>query len=629
MLSVLRNLFRLHPWESCLAPLFKLMETALELLVPLLLARVADLGIRGQHPDLIRRITLELFLLALISILLSSCAQFWAAKASTNAARQLREDLMCTLIDLPFAESSSQGLDRWLTVLQSDTNTIQNALNLMLRLLLRSPFVVLGSCYVAVRIHPGLSLIFIPCALSLGLAFAFISYFSLPRFRRLQEKLENLTLYVQDQLAGTRIFRAFCLRNVRRSDFESRNRELNRQQMLASYLNLLLSPLSFILIHLAILALLWFASSRIEKGDLSSGQVLALYNYFAGILQEVLKFVSLLILMSKAWTSGRRAEHLLSAGHKVPRLSSEDSLKDSSSPVVPPLPRCGAAPAPARHAVPSVELNIENLCFTYAGGETPALQGISLRARSGQKIGIIGGTGSGKSTLLALAAGLYRPGSGKLELRVLGEDGRTEEAVFCGEALAELVSYVPQKAVLFRGSIRENLQLARAPSDDAGMWRALELALADEILLPETERRLPEKRAQALDHPVLRGGRNFSGGQRQRLALARGLLNRDPLLLLDDVSSALDFESEAALMHRLGEAFRDRLLITVSQRISALIYCDEILLLHEGKILARGSHEDLLENCARYRTIYQSQFPRDPRFAGRGRKEELREATSI
>ncbi len=582
MFFLIVELWRKYKKESLLAPSFKLIESLLELSVPLLISNLVDFGIMLKDYSYIIKITFLLLTIALISIIISSIAQFFSAKAAAFLSSDLRSRLMKNILYKTSSELDQYSGRELLTYLLSDCNNVQNGINLMLRLLLRSPFVVIGSIILAFKINARLAFIFIPCIILLSLIITTISKATLPLFDKIQKIQEGILYFLQDHINGLKIFRSMNLQNIQILKFKDKVYELKSSQHRLLRLNILLGPITYVIINLSIIVLLFSGSNLISRSKASTGQVFALYNYFAGILLEMIKLVNLLIIMSRANSSAKRIEKIIqspSSDEIIPERAfyrKNNEIKTSGS-------------------KKKFKIEADNISFAYPGNDNETLKNLSFTFETGDFIGIIGSTASGKSTLLKLMAGLYDSDLIVNGKKLLDYDKNTYDLY---------VSYVRQTASLFKGTIRENLYIASGIDDDLELRTALEEAEAIKFV---------DANKLGIDHSLIRSGLNLSGGQRQRLSLARALIKSSPILLLDDVCSALDYASEKRIIKRLSNR-KNCLTVLVSQRISSLIYCNKILLMDKGRIIDQGSHQDLLGSSDIYKQIYMSQFPDDPRF---------------
>ncbi len=560
--------------EAVIAPLFKLLEAFFDLLVPLIVAAMIDTPYSGGRGRIILYFA-ALILMALLGLSCSVVAQYFAAKASVGYATTLRHELFRHVGKLSFSDLDRIGESTLITRLTADVNQIQTGLNMSLRLLLRSPFIVFGAAVMAAFISLKAALVF-ALAIPVLLAVTFIIMkLSIPLFSKSQSKLDTVTSLTRENLTGVRVIRAFNREERSVREFRENNDELTSINLFVGKISALLNPVTYVLINIATVILIRRSAIQVETGELGQGQVVALYNYMLQIIVELIKLASLIITINKALACSRRVSSIMNTeeGMSYPENDPEKTEgKDS--------------------------VEFENVSFTYPGGSKPSLSGISFKAEKGETLGIIGGTGSGKTTLINLIPRYYDRTEGKV--LVNGSDVRS----YTKKTINSLVSVVPQKAQLFRGTIRSNMLLGNEGATDGEIWEALDKAQAREIV---------EKKG-GLDAPVEQNGRNFSGGQKQRLTIARALVKGGEILILDDSSSALDFRTDAELRKAVREIDGMTKFI-VSQRISSVKNADEILVLDRGILVGRGTHEELLSDNEIYRDIYYSQFPEE-------RKEE-------
>ena len=562
--------------ESIIAPLFKLLEALFDLLVPLVVAQMIDAG--GGRRTVWLSFGL-LLLMAAVGLGCSVLAQYYAAKASTGFGGALRQAMFNRIQSFSFTELDRLGTDTLITRLSDDVNQVQTGLNMGLRLLLRSPFIVLGAMVMAFTIDVRCALIFaVAIPVLFGVVFL-IMQISIPLFGKAQAGLDRVTAMTRENLTGVRVIRAFCREEQSTKEFNSSSRALTRLNLFVGRISALMNPLTYVLINLAAVVLIREAGVRVNLGQLQQGQVVALYNYMLQITVELIKLASLIITLNKSMACAKRAAAILQV---------EPSMA---------APAQGAQPV---SGAPAVEFR--DVTFTYAGAGAPSLSDISFTAMPGQTVGIIGGTGSGKSTLVNLISRSYDAGTG--EVLLFG----APVAQYDRQTLRRNIGVVPQRAVLFRGTIRDNLKWGDENASDNALWTALELAQAQGVV---------EDKPGKLDFVVEQGGRNLSGGQRQRLTIARALLRRPRILILDDSSSALDYATDAALRKAIRSLSGTTTTFLVSQRIACVRQSDRILVLDNGSLAGSGTHEQLMANCEVYREIYYSQFPEERPAAGK------------
>ena len=559
--------------ESILGPLFKILEALLELLVPLVVADIIDTGIGASDSGFIVKRCLLLIGLGLLGLASSVTAQYFAAKAAIGFTASVRHALFGKVQSLSYAELDKLGTSTLMTRMTSDMNQVQTGLNLALRLLLRSPFVVFGAMIMAFTIDIKSAWVF---AVIIPLLFAVvfgIMFSCIPLYKKVQGRLDGVLGAAKENLAGVRVIRAFGKEKQETESFENKSGELLSSQLFVGKISALLNPVTYVMINLAIIAVLRVGGGQVYKGILTQGQVLALYNYMSQILVELIKMANLILSMTKATASAKRVSAILAleSSLDVPQENPEE-----------------------QEDVPAVEF--DGVTFTYPTGGAPALGDISFTLEHGKTLGIIGGTGSGKSTLIGLIPRFYDVQEGSV--KVDGCDVRQYPL----ETLRRKIGLVPQKALLFKGSIRENLLWGDEGATDDEIRDALRAAQAQEVV---------DGKPEGLDYEVETGGRNFSGGQRQRLTIARALVRKPEVLILDDSASALDFATDAALRHALRALPWKPAVVIISQRTASIRFADEILVLDDGKLAGRGTHEELLQTCDVYREIYESQFKKE------------------
>lgn len=559
--------------ESILGPLFKLLEALLELLVPLVVADIIDTGIGAGDSGFIVKRCLLLIGLGLLGLASSVTAQYFAAKAAIGFTASVRHALFGKVQSLSYAELDKLGTSTLMTRMTSDMNQVQTGLNLALRLLLRSPFVVFGAMIMAFTIDVKSAWVF---AVIIPLLFAVvfgIMFSCIPLYKKVQGRLDGVLGAAKENLAGVRVIRAFGKERQEVESFEEKSGQLLSSQLFVGKISALLNPVTYVMINLAIIAVLRVGGGQVYKGILTQGQVLALYNYMSQILVELIKMANLILSMTKAAASAKRVPAILAleSSLDVPQENPEEPK-----------------------AAPAVEF--DGVTFTYPTGGAPALSDISFTLEHGKTLGIIGGTGSGKSTLIGLIPRFYDVQEGCV--KVDGCDVRQYPL----ETLRRKIGLVPQKALLFKGTIRKNLLWGDENAADDAIYDALKAAQAQEVV---------DGKPEGLDYEVETGGRNFSGGQRQRLTIARALVRKPEVLILDDSASALDFATDAALRHALRELPWKPAVVIISQRTASIRFADEILVLDDGKLAGRGTHEELLQTCDVYREIYESQFKKE------------------
>lgn len=562
--------------ESVLGPLFKLLEATLELFVPLVVAAIIDTGIGNQDRGYVVKMCLVLVLLGLIGLAFSVTAQYFAAKAAVGFVTTIRHVLFGHIQKLSYAELDTQGTSTLITRMTSDMNQVQNGVNLTLRLLLRSPFVVIGAMVMAFTIDVKAALVFVVGIPALAVVVFGVMLACIPLYRKVQNRLDKVLGLTRENLTGVRVLRAFCKEEEQEAEFQRQNQTLTDTQKFVGRISALLNPLTYVIINVAIIALIWIGAIRVDMGIITQGAVVALYNYMSQILTELIKLANLIINITKSVACGNRIQSVLEV---------EPSVKDGAATV--------SGDGEAGKSAYSVVF--EHAGIRYPDAAQEAVSDITLNVRPGETIGIIGGTGSGKSSMVNLIPRFYDCSSGAVYV-----DGRN----VCTYGLTELrdkIGVVPQKSVLFAGTIRSNMQWGKPDATDEEIFAALEIAQAKDVV---------SKKEKGLDTEVEQGGKNFSGGQRQRLTIARALVKQPEILILDDSSSALDFATDAALRMVIGSMKHKPTLFIVSQRTSAIQYADKIVVLDDGSVVGIGTHEELMNTCEVYREIYDSQYKR-------------------
>lgn len=560
--------------ECVLSPLFKLFEAILELLVPLIMAAIIDYGISMRDTGYVLRMGLLLVGLGLLGFAASVTAQFFAAKAAVGFAAKLRSSLFSHIQRFSYTELDTLGAPTLINRMTTDLNQVQTGVNMTLRLLLRSPFIVFGAMVMAFTVDAKTALIFVALIPLLAAVVVGVMWLTLPRHRQVQGQLDRILLHTRENLTGVRVLRAFNKQDAEIAAYEGDNGKLCEMQLRVGRLSALMNPLTYVLVNGALVALLWSGAWQVQGGLLSQGAVVALVNYLSQILVELIKFANLIVTVTKAAACAGRIETV---------LKRQPSMAEAASPT-------------AANADGAGEVRFQSVSMRYQGAGGDSLTGISFTARRGQTVGVIGGTGSGKSTLVNLIPRFYDADQG--QVLVGGVDVREQPL----EALREKIAVVPQKAVLFHGTIRENLLWGKRNATDAELWAALETAQAAEVV---------RGKAPGLDEPIEQGGRNLSGGQRQRLTIARALVKQPEILILDDSASALDYATDAALRKALREMASPATVFVVSQRASSIRFADLILVLDDGRLVGSGTHDELLQGCPVYQEIYYSQYPKE------------------
>ena len=563
--------------EAVCAPLFKLFEALFELFVPLVMARIIDIGIANSDRGYILRMCLLMAALGLIGLVCSITAQYFAAKAAVGFAAKLRHELFSHIQSLSFSEMDVCGTSTLITRMTSDINQVQSGTNLFLRLFLRSPFIVFGAMIMAFTIDVKAATIFAVVIPVLCIIVFSIMLVSIPLYRKAQERLDHVTGMTRENLQGMRVIRAFRRENKEIEAFERGNEDLVGIQVLSGRISALMNPLTYVAINGALLVLLYTGAVRVDGGYITQGAVVALVNYMSQILVELVKLANLIINVTKAIACGNRIGAIMDL--------EPDVVSGSGA---------GASDTDCTEKAPAVEFDHVNFRYKNAGEDS--LTDITFRAMPGETIGIIGGTGAGKSSLVSLIPRFYDVREGCV--RVDGTDVREYNLDY----LRGKVGIVLQKAVLFAGTIRDNLLWGNEEATEDDLREAIHAAQADEVVFDGKG---------GLDAVVEQEGRNFSGGQKQRLTIARALVRRPKILILDDSSSALDFATDARLRQAIRDLSGERTVFIVSQRASTIQYADQILVLDDGAVVGQGKHEDLLENCEVYQEIYYSQFPKE------------------
>lgn len=564
--------FKGYGRECVLGPLFKLLEASFELIIPLIVASIIDRGIVAGDRAYVLRMVLLMAALGLVGLLASVTAQYFAAKAAIGFSTRLRHALMAHIETLSYTELDTLGASTLITRMTSDVNQVQSGVNMGLRLLLRSPFVVFGAMVMAFTIDVRCALIFAAVIAVLCAIVFTIMLVTIPKYRAVQGQLDSVTAATRENLSGVRVLRAFCKEEAETEKFAQRNQLLTRMQLAVGRISASMNPLTYVAINAAVIALLYSGAVRVNLGTLTQGEVIALYNYMSQILVELVKMANLIILLTKAWACGDRISAVLSV----------QSSQTDGSQVLDSAQRGSVA--------------FEDVSLRYAGAGADALEHVSFSVRPGETIGVIGGTGSGKSTLVSLIPRFYDATGGCV--RVGGVDVRNLKR----DALRDAVAVVPQKAMLFKGTIRSNLLWGNENASEQDLLDALITAQALDVV---------DAKPSGLDEPVEQGGRNFSGGQRQRLTIARALVKKPDVLILDDSASALDYATDANLRRAIRQMSPRPTTFIVSQRASSVRFADQIIVLDDGCVVGTGTHEALLAGCPVYQEIYASQYGKE------------------
>lgn len=566
--------------ECFFAPLFKLLEASFELIVPLVMAAIIDRGISGADHPFIFRMGGVLILLAAVGFASAATAQYFAAKAAVGFSTKLRHVLFEKIESLSFSDMDTVGTSTLITRMTSDINQVQSGVNLVLRLFLRSPFIVFGAMVMAFTVNVKAALVFVITIPLLSIVVFSVMLVTIPLYKKVQSRLDTVLGHTRENLEGVRVIRAFNKQESEIDSFNTDNEALTAMQMLVGRISALTNPITFIIINCATLVVIFTGGKQVYGGMITQGEVVALVNYMSQILVELIKLANLIVQVTKAVASGNRIADILEI---------EPSIKSTES---------GNTPAKKENCS---EVVFENVCMTYAGASEEALTDIDFSVEKGQTIGIIGGTGSGKSSLVNLIPRFYDVSNGTV--RVQGHDVKEYPV----DVLRDKIGVVMQKAVLFQGTIAENLKWGKTDATEEEMWKALEIAQAMDVV---------KGKEGGLSYELEQGGKNLSGGQKQRLTIARAVVKDPDILILDDSASALDFATDAKLRAALKNMHGDKTIFIVSQRTSSIQFADKIIVLDDGKIAGMGTHDELLTSCDIYREIYDSQF----------KKEEKKEA---
>ena len=564
--------FKGYGRECVLGPLFKLLEASFELIIPLIVASIIDRGIASGNGGHVARMVLCMAALGLVGLLAAVTAQYFAAKAAIGFSTRLRHALMAHIQTLSYTELDTLGTSTLITRMTSDVNQVQSGVNMCLRLLLRSPFVVFGAMVMAFTIDVRCALIFAAVIAVLCAIVFSIMLVTIPKYRAVQSQLDSVTAATRENLNGVRVLRAFCKENAETEKFARRNQLLTRMQLAVGRISASMNPLTYVVINAAVIALIHSGAVRVQLGTLTQGEVIALYNYMSQILVELVKMANLIILLTKAWACGDRISAVLDVqpSQQDGSRTFEDAQRGSVA--------------------------FEDVSLRYSGAGADALEHVSFSARPGETIGVIGGTGSGKSSLVSLIPRFYDATGGRV--RVGGVDVRELKK----DVLRDAVAIVPQKAVLFKGTIRSNLLWGNENATEQDLLDALTTAQALDVV---------EAKPGRLDEPVEQGGRNFSGGQRQRLTIARALVKKPDILILDDSASALDYATDASLRRAIRQMDSRPTTFIVSQRASSVRFADQIIVLDDGCVAGIGTHDALLASCPVYQEIYASQYGKE------------------
>lgn len=573
-MKYLKEYLKKYKLEAVVAPLFKMLESCFDLIVPLIVASIIDVGIANDDKGFILTRFGILIFMAVLGLVCSFVAQFFAARAAVGTAAGLRRSLLERIQGFGFTELDRTDASTLITRMTSDVNQVQNGINMFLRLFLRSPFIVFGAAILAFTINSKVALVFIAVIVVLFVIVFGIMLITAPLYKDVQKNLDNVTAVTRESLNGVRVIRAFGREEEQNKKFVKINSALLKAQLYVGKIAALMSPLNYIVINSAIILILWIGSKMVSGGVMLSGDVIALINYINQILIELVKLANLIIILGKSVSCMGRIEQVLDTETEM-KFDGTESGEDSAE-----------------------ILRFDKVCLKYAGAGAETLSDISFSVKRGETIGIIGGTGSGKTSLINMIPRFYDATGGCVYLK-----GKPIKTLSESEVRSS-VAVVEQKTVLFSGTIKSNLRWGNPDADDKAMWKALETAQAAEFV---------RNKPNGLDERTEQGGRNFSGGQKQRLTIARALLSETDILILDDSASALDYATDAALRKALKNLPEDKTVIIVSQRAGSVMQADKILVLDDGRIAGTGKHEELLESCEVYREIYDSQFKTEER----------------
>lgn len=567
----LYHYLRAYPLITILAPLFKMLEATFELFVPLVVAQMIDVGIAQKDAIFLWKMAALLILLGIIGFAFSLTAQYFAAKSAVSLGQSMRKDLFAHINTFSFQEIDRIGTSTLINRMTNDINLVQNGLNMFLRLFLRSPFVVLGAMVMAFSVNVKAALIFVVVIPALMIVVFAILLITMPLYKKVQQTLDRVLLKTRENLTGIRVVRAFAREDKEKQQFHQETDTLYQKQIFVGKISALLNPLTYMIVNLGVIAILYFGGLQVNAGELTQGEVIALINYMFQILTELVKLANLIILLSRAFASLGRVNAIF----EVPSFLEEDERQGDLN---------------LSKDVPAI--SFDHVSFQYAKSGKEVLQDISFQVRQGETIGIIGATGSGKSTLAQLLCRFYDHTNGKIYL--FGKEIETLSPFF----LREHIGFVEQKATLFSGTLRKNMQLKKKDATDEEIWKALDIAHAREFV---------EEKKEGLNLEILQKGSNLSGGQRQRLSIARALVGNPDILILDDSASALDFATDAKLRHAIRTHTKNQTVLIISQRVSAIYDANHILVMEDGRLVGYGRHEDLMRNNSIYQEICASQ----------------------
>lgn len=558
--------------ESIIGPLFKLLEACFELTVPIIMARMIDVGIKNQNMPFVWKMGAVLVAFGVLGLVCSLTAQYFAAKAAVGFGTELREDFFRHIGTLSYRELDMAGNATLVTRMTSDINQVQSGVNLVLRLFLRSPFIVVGAMAMAFTISVKLALIFVVAVPILSVVIYGIMIWTIPLYRKVQKKLEKIMLMTRENLSGVRVVRAFRTQEREKEEFCQETKNLMHMQTFVGKISALLNPVTYLIVNGATILIVWLGGKEVYYGNLSQGEVVALVNYMSQILLALVALANLIITFTKALASAERINEVFALQSSIQRGTEEEGGSSE------------------------MQIELENVSMLYHGDKETVLEDITLSVKKGETVGIIGGTGSGKTTLINLLPRFYDVTSGNV--RIDGKDVKEYDL----DILREKFGIVPQKAVLFHGTIRDNMLLGNENASDEEIWEALRIAQADSVV---------KEKEKELDTVIQEGGKNLSGGQKQRLTIARALVRKPEILILDDSTSALDFATDAKLRRAIAENTNAMTVCIVSQRVMSMMKADKIFVLDKGKLVGSGTHEELLKTCEVYKEICSSQLSKE------------------
>ena len=563
------NYLKEYKKESILAPCFKMLEASFELFVPLVMAAIVDTGIKNADNAYILRMGVILILLGVVGLTCSITAQYFAAKASVEFGKGVRRDLFAHINALSYTELDTAGTSTLITRMTNDINQMQSGVNMFLRLFLRSPFIVFGAMVMAFTVDVKAALVFVVAIPLLSVVVFGIMLYTIPLYQKVQKALDRVLLMTRENLVGSRVIRAFCRQKDEEEDYLEGSDHLMQMQLFVGKISAMMNPVTYIIVNIAIIAIIWIGGLQVNVGNLSQGEVIALVNYMSQILVELVKLANLIILLTKAAACSKRVGEV---------FAMEPSIVEHPT---------GVDLVPAEDKVV-----FDHVTFTYEGAKEPALRDISFTAKKGQTIGVIGGTGCGKSTLVNLIPRFYEATEGSVFV------DKVNVKSYSFHQLRDRIGIVPQKAVLFNGTIADNLRWGKEDATEEEMNRAIAIAQAADVIASKKD---------GLEERILQGGKNLSGGQRQRLTIARALVKEPEILILDDSASALDFATDARLRKAIREETKGMTVFIVSQRASTIKQADQIIVLEDGAMAGIGNHEELMKNCSVYQEIVHSQ----------------------